>query len=126
MGGNEPKARPGSYKVSTEISGSPEWQTISVGVEDFQADSKGIAASPAGNWEYIADVTVAAKVEGIRKIYWAKASDASVQAAVKPTATGKVTKAAKAPVDDLPELAGQSEEFKEAVRQSLIEEKKKK
>jgi len=125
MGGNEPKARPGSYKVTTELKGSPDWQTISVGVEDLQADSKGVAASPVGNWQYIADVTVAAKVEGIRKIYWAKGDGSSHPAPVKLHAPAKAGISPPATADDLPELSGKSEEFKEAVRKSLEEEKKK-
>ncbi len=122
MGGNEPKAKPGSYKVSTELKGSPDWQTVSVGVKDLQADSKGVAASPVGNWQYIADVTVSAKVDGIRKIYWAKGTE--TPGPVKPDHPPRVNQTAKSQTDDLPELSGQSEEFKDAVRKSLEEEKK--
>lgn len=123
MGGNEPKARPGSYTVSKEIKGSPEWQTVSVGAEELYTESKGLQMPPENQWQTIADVNVNAKTDEIRKIYWEKRTGAIP--ASKPKAPAKsASKMSAKPKDALPELAGQSEEFKEAVRKSLEEEKK--
>ena len=124
MGGNEPKAKPGSYAVSKEIKGSPEWQTVAVGAEELYTESKGLQMPPVKQWQYIADVNVNAKIDEIRKIYWAKRTGAIPSATPKATAKPGAKRSAK-PKDDLPELAGQSEEFKDAVRKSLEDEKKK-
>jgi len=126
--GNDPTERPGSYTVTKEIKGSPDWQTVSAGVEELQTESKGLAVPPTNNWQYMADVSLTAKIDEIRKIYWGKGRGSPLLAPLSPpTPTpGKVVGASKAKVDDLPELAGKSEEFKEAVRKSLEEERKSK
>ena len=115
----DPNAKTGKYSVTKELKGSRNWQTISVGVDELQPQTDGLPAPITNNWQYIADVTVKARVDEIRKIYWAKGSETPAPAPVKPATPSHVNRQPKAKSDDLPELAGKSEEFKEAVRQSL-------
>jgi hypothetical protein len=112
--------------VTKEIKGSPDWQTISVGVDELQPQSAGLPSPIPNNWQFISGLNVKAQVEGIRKIYWAKGTGQSSSAHLPAAASVPVTTETKNKKDDLPELAGKSEEFKEAVRQSLEEEKKQK
>ena len=119
-------AKPGKYQVTKELKGSPDWQTITVSINDLQPQSQDVPARLTNNWQMISDVGLTGKLDGIRKIYWAKttvktSSPNPPAKASEPTAT--TTKDKK---DDLPELSGQSEEFKEAVRQSLEDEKNQK
>ncbi|MEI6193136.1 MAG: acetylxylan esterase [Verrucomicrobiota bacterium] len=119
----------GSYSVVREIKGNPDWQTISVNIEDLQPPSSvnpqsgKLPASPTNKWQRICDLTLNGKVDEVRKIYWAKMVQPSqipqsqVMTDTPKTTTGKQQ-------DDLPELQGQSAEFKEAVRKSLAEERK--
>ena len=119
-------AKTGKYSVTKELKGSPNWQTISVGVNDLQPPAAGLPSPIPNNWQYIAEVTVTARVDEIRKIYWAKTTvkSSSPNLPAAPRVSAATTKKDKK--DDLPELAGKSEEFKEAVRKSLEEEKKQK
>jgi len=126
----DPKTKSAQYTATKEIKGSPDWQTVSVGIEELQPESTAIPAPPTHNWQEIADVCLTAKVDEIRKIYWGKGSGPSLPASVKKLApaapANQVGTSSKPKIDDLPELAGKSEEFKEAVRKSLEEEKKNK
>ena len=70
-------AKTGKYNVTKELKGSPDWQTVSVGVDELQPQAAGLPSPIPNNWQYIADVNVKAWVDGIRKIYWAKATGKS-------------------------------------------------
>ena len=119
----DPKTKPGSYTVSKEIKGSLDWQIVSVGAAELYTESKGLQMPPANQWQHIADVNVNAKIDEIRRICWEKRTGAIPASKPKAPARPASKQSAKTK-EDLPELAGQSEEFKEAVRKSLEEEKK--
>ena len=119
----------GNYSVLKEIRGNPDWQTISVNIEDLQPpahinpQSGKLPASLTNYWQWICDLTLDGKVDGVRKIYWAKTVQ-STTSPKSPAMTDPPKATASNQQNDLPELQGQSEEFKEAVRKSLAEERK--
>lgn len=109
----------GNYNVTKKITGSPEWQTISVSVAELQPSSDKLVAPPANQWQWMCELSLKGKVGEIRKIYWAKVAGA----ASAPAPRAVPTPVNVTPQNDMPELAGKSEEFKAAVRKSLEEEK---
>jgi len=116
----------GNYKVTKEIKGSPNWQTVAVSIDELKPSSDKLPLPLTNNWQWISDVTLNGKIDEIRKIYWMKTTVKSSSGNLPSATSVPMTTTTKDKKDDLPELAGKSEEFKEAVRQSLEEEKKQK
>lgn len=109
----------GEYKVVRDIKGSPDWQTLTVSIEDLQPSSERLPKVPLHQWQWMGVLTLNGKIDEIRKIFWQKIATSSTETKAASSSPTTVKNNLDSEKDDMPELAGKSEEFKKAVRESL-------